>query len=59
MALASTFVASSGDGYEIQMGRWSIRSTVQRDQLSRKLGKATLKVRIFSLDNKQLLLRLR
>ncbi len=25
MALSSTFVASSGDGYEIQMGRWSRR----------------------------------
>lgn len=25
MALSSTFVASSGDGYELQMGRWSRR----------------------------------
>src|SRR3974390_104782 len=25
MALSSTFVAASGDGYEVQMGRWSRR----------------------------------
>ena len=25
MATSSTFVASSGDGYELQMGRWSRR----------------------------------
>ena len=28
MTLSSTFVASSGNGYELQMGRWSRRANI-------------------------------